>query len=130
MIANFNSRIIRRLVSAEGYMELGMPVQAIQELESIEDAGVLEAPRQFLIGRALVAQGLYSDAVAPLEFAARQMPSPVKKIAWRALSECYRECGSDQLADVAEQIAGPPMVEQVSLQFPGLDMSVALDAVR
>lgn len=129
MIANFNSRIIRRLVSAEGYMDLGMPVQALQELERIEDAGVLEAPRQYLVGRALVAQGLYSDAVAPLEFAARQMPSPVKKIAWRALSECYRECGSDQLADVADQIAGPPM-ENVSLQFPGLDMSVSLDSVR
>lgn len=129
MIANFNSRIIRRLVSAEGYMDLGMSVQALEELNTIEDAGVLEAPRQYLIGRAMVAQGRYEDAVAPLEFAARQMPSPVKKIAWRALSECYRECGSDQLAEVADQIAGPPM-EHVKLQFPGLDMSVSLNPVR
>lgn len=129
MIANFNARIIRKLVSAEGYMDLGMPIQAIRELDTIDDAGVLEPPRQYLIGRAMVAQGLYQKAVSHLEFAARQMPSPVKKIAWQALSECYRECGSDQLADVAEQIAGPPM-EQVSLQFPGLDMSVSLDPVR
>ena len=129
MLANLNSRVIRRLISAEGYMDLGMPVQALRELESIDNVGVLEAPRQYLMGRALAAQGRYHDAVAPLEFAARQMPSPVKKIAWRALSECYRECGSDQLADVAAQIAGPP-IENVSLQFPGLNLSVSLDPVR
>ena len=126
MHANFHSRVIRKLVKADGYMDLEMPEHALRELESIDDAGPLDPPRQYLIGRALKAQGRFEEAVKPLESAARKMPSPIRKIAWRALSECYRECGNVALAKVAEQIAGPA-IRKVNIQFPGTNLSVALN---
>ena len=127
MQANFNSRVIRKLVAADGYMDLDMPEHALRELDSINNAGPLDPPRQYLIGRALKSMGRFEEAVKPLESAAREMPAPIRKIAWRALSECYRECGNTALANVAEQIAGPA-IRKVNIQFPGMDVSVSLNS--
>ena len=122
MRSNLTPRTIKRLVAAEGYLELNLPKNALEELEGIEDAGPLEAPRQFMMGQALKAQNRFEEAIRSLETAARRMPSPVRRIAWKALSECYRECGNDQLADLAETLAGPA-VKNVNVVLPRVEIS-------
>ena len=46
-------KTVRRILSADGYLDLGMPERAIEELDRIEDAGPLEGPVQLLHGIAL-----------------------------------------------------------------------------
>ena len=71
-------KTVRRLLSADGYLDLGMPEQAVQELEKIADAGPLEGPAQLLHGIALKQTTNFRDAITHLERAARIMPSPIQ----------------------------------------------------
>lgn len=107
MRANVSPRTIRNLVAADGYLDLDMPEHALRELNDIDDAGFYEPPRQFLIGRALKMLDRLEEAIRPLEEAARRMPSPYRKLAWGELTECYRHLGSEELAQIAESLAGP-----------------------
>jgi hypothetical protein len=50
------SKMLRRLLAADGYLDLEMPVQALRELEAIEEPGPLEPAVQFLTGEALKSQ--------------------------------------------------------------------------
>ncbi len=99
-------KTVRRLLSADGFLDLGMPDRAIAELESIEDAGILEGPRQLLLGVAMKKSEQYSTAIQHLEKAARLMPSPVRRFAWKELTDCYQAVGSTKLAAMAEELAG------------------------
>lgn len=94
-------------MAADGYLDLEMPEHALRELNDIDDAGFYEPPRQFLIGRALKMLDRFEDAIRPLEEAARRMPSPLRRLAWGELTECYRHLGSEELARIAESLAGP-----------------------
>ncbi len=125
MRANVSPRTIRKIIAADGYLDLGMPDEALTELHAIENAGLYEAPRQYLIGRALKMMDRLDDAIRPLEEAARQMPGPYRKLAWAELSECYRHLGSEELAQIADRLAGP--AEQGTshrLVLPGLDLQL------
>ena len=52
MRSTITPKTIRRLVAADGYLELNMPERAITELHKVDDAGALEGPRQLLLGLA------------------------------------------------------------------------------
>lgn len=106
MRATISPRVIRKIIAADGYLDLGMPAEALAELESIEAAGLYEAPRQYLMGRALKMLDRLDDAIRPLEEAARRMPGQYRKLAWAELTECYRHLGSEELAKIAESLAG------------------------
>lgn len=106
MRANISPKVIRRLLAADGYLDLQMPEHALETLDSIDDAGLYEAPRLYLTGCALMMQEKFEDAVAPLEQAARMMPPPLRRLAWARLSQCYREVGSVHLAEIAGSLAG------------------------
>lgn len=99
-------KTVRRLLSADGYLDLGMPTQAARELDKITDAGPLEGPRQLLLGIALKQSQDHSLAIQHLEKAARIMPSPIRRFAWKELVEAYRAVGSEELAELAEKLAG------------------------
>ncbi|MCA9047627.1 MAG: hypothetical protein KDA89_02800 [Planctomycetaceae bacterium] len=100
-------KTIRRLVAADGYLELGMPHKAVTELQKIDNAGPLEGPRHLLLGLAQKRSGDPEAAIPHLESAARLMPAPVRRFAWSELASCYRHVGSEELADLAETLGGP-----------------------
>jgi tetratricopeptide (TPR) repeat protein len=102
MNARSTERVLRRLLAADGYLELNLPQYALDELESIGDAGMFEAEMHFLRGEAYKSQKRYGDAIAPLQEAARLLPDPHYRQAWLSLSECYRKRGQTDLAEVAE----------------------------
>ncbi len=115
-------KILRRLVAAEGFLDLEMPQQALEELAAVDDFGPLEMPAQYLKGKALKAQERYDDAIPALQRAARLAPAPLSPPIWRMLGECLRQRGQGDLADVADAFAeasvpaaSPPQVLNVQV---------------
>lgn len=105
MDSRVTAKVVRRLNAADGYLGLGMPERALQELSHVEDAGPFEASRQFLLGQTYKAQQRFREAIKPLYRAAELLPMEHSQFAWRSLSECFRESGRTELADVAEMTA-------------------------
>lgn len=104
-------KAMRRILAADGYLQLHMPDQAARELRKVDDAGMLEGPRQLLLGVALKRAGQSEAAIGHLETAARVMPSPVRSFAWSELSSCYRSMGNLDLAEMAETLGGEKTYE-------------------
>jgi len=104
MDAKTVSKTIRRLQTAEGYLELNLPDRALTELSSIQDQGPFEAAIALLQGEALKTQKRYDEALVPLKRAATMIPSPLNKRAWRSISECYHSSGRDELAEIADLV--------------------------
>jgi predicted Zn-dependent protease len=118
-------KTVRRILSADGYLDLGMPERAIEELDRIEDAGPLEGPVQLLHGIALKQTQNHRDAITHLEKAARIMPSPIRRFAWRELVDAYRAVGSDALADMAQKLGGEGEFQlKISLPFADLTLNI------
>ncbi|MEQ9067862.1 MAG: hypothetical protein RLO18_14115, partial [Gimesia chilikensis] len=80
---------------------LGMPIQALEALSTVEEAGPLEAMRLFLIGESYLRQERYHEAIEPLHQAARLFPVMESRKAWSSLSECFQLGGYHELAEVA-----------------------------
>lgn len=99
-------KVVQRLLSADGYLDLGMPRRAVAELEKIQEPGVLEGPVQLMHGIALKQTNNPRDAIPHLERAARVMPSPIRRFAWRELVDAYRAVGNHELAEMAEKLGG------------------------
>lgn len=105
-MSKFNpTKVIKRLTTAEGFLELGMPEHAARELDEIEHAGPFEAARQFLTGQIFKVRKKYSDAVESLHRATELLPLAQSKPVWMSLSECYRKSGYKELALAAEHNA-------------------------
>lgn len=105
MIPRIPQKTVRRLIAAEGYLELGMPHQALRELDKVTDPGSLTASFFFLRGESLKRIGRYSEAIKPLQYAADLLPIPHSQLPWKSLGACYRESGQSDLAETAEQTA-------------------------
>jgi tetratricopeptide (TPR) repeat protein len=128
MDVNLVPKTMRRLQTAEGYLELNLPGRALAELNAIEDQGPFEAAIALLRGEALKIQERYSEALVPLKRAAKMIPSPLNKRAWRSLSECYRQSGRQELAEIADLVvnaeelpeATHPMVRVAIVPLPML----------
>lgn len=99
---------MRKLIAAEGYLELGMPAWALEQVESLDHCGEMEPYAQFLRGLSLRELERYEEAIDPLHEAARGIPAPLAQAAWVTLGECFRHRGEDALADVAELFAECP----------------------
>lgn len=103
MKVNQVNKIARRLTAAEGYLELGLPVDAQSELQSIENPAPFEGAYMWLLGESLRNQGMYDEAIAPLRRAARVLPSENGQQAWVALKDCLERSGRSATAgDVAQ----------------------------
>jgi predicted Zn-dependent protease len=118
-------KTVRRLLSADGYIDLGMPEKAIEELEKITDAGPLEGPTQLMHGIALKQVGNFTDAITHLEKAARIMPTPIRRFAWRELVDAYRAVGSMKLAEMAQKLGGDGEF-QLKIALPFANMTLDL----
>lgn len=99
MVINQITRVIRQLTAAEGYLELELPVDALDELQKVESPGPFEGRYMWLTGQALRYQGLYDEAIAPLRHAARALPDENGRQAWEALKECLEKSGRSATAE-------------------------------
>ena len=100
-------KIVKRLAAAEGYLELGLPKYALDQLTSVADAGPFEAISELLRGEALEAEERFAEAIPAFNRAAELVPAPFNQRALVGLSRCYRASGQDALAAEAEQAALP-----------------------
>ena len=121
MLENVSPKVIHKIMAAEGYLELGMPIQALDALNSMDDAGVLEAMRLYLIGEAYLRQEKYHEAIEPLHQAARLFPVMESRKAWTSLSECFRMGGYQELAEVASLTA--EAVEEIEVTCAVLSLT-------
>ncbi|NNJ25928.1 hypothetical protein LzC2_20050 [Planctomycetes bacterium LzC2] len=97
-----SSQTVRRLMAADGYLQLGLPAAALAELDRVEHAGPLESARDYLVGQALMADDRHEDALEPLTRAAVAIPAPWNRAAYECLTECFRATGHDELAEVTD----------------------------
>lgn len=84
-------RLQRILREAEGYLEIGMPRQALALLERVDQPGTYKGHLLYLKGEALRALEHYQDAVPVLVNAVDLAPSNIH--AWMALGWCYKRTG-------------------------------------
>lgn len=110
-------KTVKHLFAAEGYLELGMPQYALNELAGIEDPEPVEASVEYLSGEAFRQQERYDDAVKSLERAARLIPEPHNKVVWESLSDCFRKNGDEELAEIAAIIASETGAEMDEIDF-------------
>ena len=98
------ARVVRKLMAADGYLQLGLPAAALKELDALSDVdcGPLASARDYLAGQSLMADDRHEDALAPLQRAAETIPAPWNRAAYESLSVCFRAAGQDELADVTD----------------------------
>jgi tetratricopeptide (TPR) repeat protein len=134
MDTNKVPRTIRLLQRAEGYLELQLPGRAIAELDSIADPGPFEPAAALLRGEALKSQARYTEALVPLKQAATMIPAPLNKRAWRSLSECYRQTGRDELAEIADLVVNAeeaePENQHITVHFAVVPLPLVQEALK
>jgi len=91
-------KVVRRLEQSCGYLEMGMPQQALDNLAHLSDAGAFEGAVNYLRGHALRNLGQHRAAIDVLHEAAAKLPSPAVLQAWFLLSQCYGATGQVGLA--------------------------------
>jgi predicted Zn-dependent protease len=91
-------RVVRRLEQSCGYLELGMPQQALDNLVNVPEAGAFDGAVKYLRGHALRNLGQHRAAIDVLHEAAAKLPPPAVSQAWYLLSQCYRATGQIGLA--------------------------------
>ncbi|MCA9041932.1 MAG: hypothetical protein KDA65_16375 [Planctomycetaceae bacterium] len=101
-------KVTRRIVAADGYLDLRLPMQAIEELAAIEAAGDMQPAVDYVMGQALMMQQRFDDAIEILQRAAENIPVPFSQFAWNLLAECLREQGQHELAEVVDYFAEEP----------------------
>lgn len=105
MTSNVSIRTMKRLVAAEGYLDLGMLDRVHLELDAVSDDASAQEYIAYLRGEAFRAAGDIDRAVELLEQAARGIPAPFNRRVWRSLGDCYRQRGEEHLATFAESLA-------------------------
>jgi len=111
-------RLTRLLREAEGYLELGMPRQALELLARVETPGTFRGQHLYLKGEALRAMERYSDAVPILVDAVDLAPSNIH--AWMALGWCYKR--TDELDKAIESLE---RAREVDSQEPLIEYNLA-----
>lgn len=125
MRVQMTPRTVRRILAADGFLDLGMPERAVEELARVEDAGPLTGPLELMYGIALKHLGDHPEAIRHLEKAARVMPSPIRRFAWRELVECYRAVGSEELATMADKLGGDGEIQlRIALPFAQMMLNI------
>ncbi|MBN2024709.1 MAG: tetratricopeptide repeat protein [Pirellulales bacterium] len=82
----------RRIVTmAEGYLELGLPLLALESLARLGDPANFSSQALYLMGDALIALGRHAEAIAPLEQAAEIAPGNL--LIWLSLGWCHKRTG-------------------------------------
>jgi tetratricopeptide (TPR) repeat protein len=97
-VATSRNRIRRMRLQhqAEGYLELGMPRQALDLLARLGESDGSDTHSFYLQGEALRALERYDDALVPLGRVAEAEPENIH--VWLALGWCHKRCGRIDLA--------------------------------
>lgn len=124
MVAKSDHRTVRKLTAAEGYLELGLPRLALEELAAIGDPGEYQMPVLWMTGEALKANGQFDEAVAPLKFVAESVAGPMSVRAWQSLSDCLEKSGRKKRSVQTPAIRNGQLSEtgqpgRVNLEIPG-----------
>lgn len=124
MVAESENRTVRKLTAAEGYLELGLPKLALEELATIGDPGEYQIPVLWMTGEALKADGQFDEAVAPLKLVAESVEGPISAKAWESLSDCLERTGRELRGNVAASTRNelPHQAStsgRVNIQIPG-----------
>ena len=106
--SNNSHKVTRRIVAADGYLDLRLPMQAIEELAAIESGGQMQPAVDYVMGQALMMQQNYDEAIEVLQRAAENIPAPFSQLAWTLLADCLREQGQVELAEVVDYFAEEP----------------------
>jgi Flp pilus assembly protein TadD len=96
MSAHDRVRRQQAVTQAEGYLELGMPLQALEALARLGSGETLSDHALYLQGEGLRALGRYREAIAPLSRAAQGDPRSTH--IWLALGWCHKRTGRIDLA--------------------------------
>jgi Flp pilus assembly protein TadD len=83
-------------MQAEGYLELGMPLHALDVLARVGSSDRLSDHGLYLKGEGLRALGRYREAIEPLSRAAQGDPRNIH--VWLALGWCHKRTGRIDLA--------------------------------
>jgi Flp pilus assembly protein TadD len=81
---------------AEGYLELNMPLQALETLVRLRNLGELSPHAMFLKGESLRSLGRHQEALVPLRRVVKAQPENLD--AWLAMGWCYKRIGRLDLA--------------------------------
>jgi tetratricopeptide (TPR) repeat protein len=108
-------RLQKILREAQGYLELGLPQQALAALDRIQDAGTFRAHVLYLRGEALRSMQQYAQAIEPLEQAGDLAPSNFH--IWLALGWCYKRVGRIDLAVAALKRAEEVAPNEALIQY-------------
>ena len=100
---------------AEGYLEFGLPQQALNELSRLGEAGVADAQTLYLQGEALRAMERYPEAIVPLRKVAEIEPENAR--IWLALGWCYKRIGRIDLAIEALESAMAADAEEPLIRY-------------
>ncbi|MBI5760712.1 MAG: hypothetical protein HZA46_19510 [Planctomycetales bacterium] len=104
------TKAARRLQAAEGYLQLGLPDYALDELSRVDADGPFEAVRQGLTGEALKAAHRFDEAIPHFRQAIDLIPVALTSPVWKSLSECYAAAGDkaaeEECLATAAKIAG------------------------
>ena len=84
-------RLRRARREAEGYLELGMPAQALRSLQQHQQLVRSDARGCYLQGEALRELRQYRAAIAPLHRSLELIPDDIH--VWLALAWCYKRVG-------------------------------------
>ena len=97
-------RCSRIHVQAEGYLELGMPQQALELLRQLPGRSGMDSYGLYLRATALQGLGRCADALVPLRQAAQIVPEDIR--IWLAMGWCWKRTGRLDLAlEALEQAA-------------------------
>lgn len=117
--------IMRRLSAAEGYLQLGLPSRALEEIDAIDDIGPFAPPRDLLRGAALKELERYDEAIEFLQLAAKTVAPIHRPMAWSSLIECYRARGENDVATLLEHATRTP--GDWSIQLPhGVQIAISV----
>jgi len=102
MQSSLRNRILRVRREAEGYLELGMPLLALQALERRSSAVQNDARGCYLMGECLRELRHYQEAICPLRRSLELIPDDIH--VRLALAWCYKRVGHvEQAIDSLEQ---------------------------
>ena len=105
MDVNLVPKTIRRLQTAEGYLELNLPERALAELNAIQDQGPFEAAIALLEGEALEDSRAVRRRGAGATQAGRHDDSVAPQQAGLAIDvRMLPDVGREELAEIAEMV--------------------------
>lgn len=116
MAINPMNSTVRRLTTAEGFLDLELPKLALEELDRIEEPGPLRIPYLWLKAAAFKADGRPEEAAVPLRLLAQCLPASISQKVQQSLAECLGQIDPSAHQNAIEPASAD--VEKPALETP------------